>query len=299
MEINSITSFIEVIGDFKKDNPHTSFYFRGQKNGTKEGWNLIPGFYRMKGKYTQCEFFIHREEEYNCIYKFIEKNHEYINELDYDDLLGILNILQHYGFPTRLLDVTSNPLIALYFALEDICETDNPVVFMIGTKKCHSSYIVNKDLVEFYDKPKYEKSEITMVNANRNSKRIKQQNGDFILFYDNNDISTCEDFEVYELRIDLSKIDNLKNELDVLNINKYTVYPSLENEVRRFLNELNISKSVGEVVNKLEESLNKGASNIDNTLKNVANSRVDKNKKGIESQKNDGKKRIKDIKIIR
>ena len=38
--------------------------------------------------------------------------------------------MQHYGIPTRLLDITANPLVALYFACNKDFTTDGEVVFL-------------------------------------------------------------------------------------------------------------------------------------------------------------------------
>lgn len=71
-----------------------------------------------------------REHEKVMIDRFKRNAHLYLNHLPeaYDDL-SWLSIMQHHGAPTRLLDFTFSPYVALYFALED-GESDAAVYFI-------------------------------------------------------------------------------------------------------------------------------------------------------------------------
>ena len=56
----------------------------------------------------------------------------FANLTDFD----VLAKMQHYGLPTRLLDYTLNPLVALYFACETKPKVDGRVL-------CHGSFLLN------------------------------------------------------------------------------------------------------------------------------------------------------------
>lgn len=83
------------------DNQH--FFFRGQAN---EAWDISPGIFRGKLLSFESELMQMAYLRNPADFRNLGSNFERLAKL------------QHYGLPTRLLDVTSNPLVALYFACQ-------------------------------------------------------------------------------------------------------------------------------------------------------------------------------------
>ncbi len=103
--------------------------FRGQSNAE---WNLIPSLYRIKdtgiSSNTKKEEYEYAENSF--INRFFEEGFSYIPNIgrsfSNDRILA-----QHFGVPTRLLDWTRDPLVALYFAVDNPDEETDAAVFMI------------------------------------------------------------------------------------------------------------------------------------------------------------------------
>lgn len=103
-EIKSVTGFIDAISNILK-RPSSIHSFRGQRNSE---WSDNPALLRDPAKLLP--------HEYNAI-RDLQAVHpqEFYQDLNMFDRLVRM---QHYGLPTRLLDVSSNPLVALFFATE-------------------------------------------------------------------------------------------------------------------------------------------------------------------------------------
>ena len=271
--VGTISDLFKIILEFKSFFSAQQIYYRGQKNGRKEGWDLLPSFYRERKQNPKIPFYTDKKEEINAIYKFVEKNYDYFKEIDFSDLISIINILQHYGFPTRVLDVTQNPLVALYFALEQVENDDenHPVIYLLYAEKVNAAYMVNNELHDFYNENIEDKKRLyspILVNGSYLSDRIRSQKGDFILFYDETDIAKIPSFSVEEIAIEKSKVDNLKEELELIGISESTIYPSLSAETKKIKrNMLNTYMQKDFLRTGLEKSVN-----------NFSNPKVDVNR---------------------
>lgn len=107
--IKSIESLVSTINRFPNN-----YIYRGQ---ARAEWPLSSSLERVLGERWSMNS-AQRFEDY-ALDQFTRKFHLY-NHRDTvpTSKLGWLSLMQHHGVPTRLIDFTESPYVALYFALE-------------------------------------------------------------------------------------------------------------------------------------------------------------------------------------
>ncbi|MEZ1842142.1 FRG domain-containing protein [Pseudomonas putida] len=124
---DSVGTFIEHV--FRLNHGGREVFYRGHSNSKK--YRLEPSIFRR----DQEGNFIHRDAEDRMYRELLVSN-----SLDFSGDIYTLDRLvrmQHYSLPTRLLDITSNPLIGLYFCCKSNLNDDGEVIVL----SMESSYI--------------------------------------------------------------------------------------------------------------------------------------------------------------
>jgi hypothetical protein len=111
-----ITERVEAVEDLvhKLNSLPNNFVYRGH---AKESWILEPSLKRVFSADVPEEKL--RKAESFSLHQFKSKFHLYdTTNKTPSTKLEWLSLMQHYGAPTRLLDFTESPFVALYFAIE-------------------------------------------------------------------------------------------------------------------------------------------------------------------------------------
>lgn len=265
LTINSIKTLKEFTNFIEKQLPLSKdsiLWFRGSGRTT---YTLSPSIHRHATISAPDKII---ELEVKLMDRFNQRSVPFLQKpLDKKNDWEVLFFMQHYGIPTRLLDWSENPFIALYFALtsapfkvvhkkreyeEDACIwVLDPVAWNQESLK---DFSYNNGILSVEDhfvnsfKPRTPFENIREkpigIFGTHNSARIVSQRGVFTVFGKN--LKSIEATYVDEsfpqdcliqLLLPKEKILSLLNSLTSLGITDSVVYPDLEGlakEVRRF-----------------------------------------------------------------
>jgi hypothetical protein len=208
--------------DFKKDDP-LLLLFRGQKDST---WDLLPRIARPDLKFIGPDFL---KKEADIIDEFQRLSRPYIDPDLVSNPWDLLALAQHHGLPTRLLDWTTNPLVALYFAfIEQSDKIKYRMVWMLAIDKtaladCKKFTPFNTAKTVAF-KPNHVTQRIISQNGWFTAHRFIKTSNYFIKLNKNKDYKT----RLFEFPINNNARDEILTRLDTLGINELTLFPGLD-----------------------------------------------------------------------
>lgn len=227
-KINGVADLIKHLKEdrFKDGGP---VWYRGH---SIESWKLESGFERLKKPPKEISLV----NEFRQNANFLLDKHTPKNDFDW------LMLMQHYGVPTRLLDWTESPLVALYFAVEPEKKKDG-ALWVLDPGKLNTNTNAKKDpYIPAFEEKEYMADFETIkfdsgINAGlmpiaaiatRNNPRIQAQLGTFTISRSNTPIEGVGDrSHIIKYIIPSASKEKISDELKILGLGKFQIFPEL------------------------------------------------------------------------
>lgn len=220
--VNGVSEFVTAIQQLEQRHIAQWFY-RGHSNFA---YKLVPSMFRLD---TEGSFASWEEIEQYMIRTFICEATPHLAQIP-SDKLEWLALAQHHGLPTRLLDWSRNPLVALYFAVESHNDIKGDV-WCLGfpsTNNClpESTYLARRK---------------TLMNTNaiyypkHVSPRMTNQSGCFTVHDSPTPLNEDEEsfWQITRITIDCADKRHILNQLYELGIHRGFIFPDLDGLTHR------------------------------------------------------------------
>ena len=231
IEINSFQDFIRIVEDSTLTETDLTYpkkrivLFRGQNNNYK----LLPAIARNDSSKNT------KDKEVIILEELRLRSFGIIEDKELKDDWDWLVFAQHFGLHTRLLDWSSNPLVALFFACSDYSKikVDSYVYMFIGGEE----FLVDKKK----DNSPFEINATKILRPKPNNKRIVAQSGWFTVHrYSQKDkrfvnIESHGGFKdlVFEIKIPSNRKETFMEILNKMGINFQSLFPDEEGLCRQ------------------------------------------------------------------
>ncbi len=207
--IKSVQEFTNLI-----DGYDAGYIFRGHG---RESYTLIPSIGRFSKKATERGYDLYQKEGASLAI-FESEYLQYEKPLPTGKKWEVISLAQHHGLPTRFMDWSLSPLIALYFAVENN-SGENAAVYSLYTEKwLYTEELNNRDPFGIEEPWVYMPSHV--------SPRLRAQRGVFTI-----QPNITEELSmpgITKILIDKDYVNSIKWQLHKLGISAKTIYPDLD-----------------------------------------------------------------------
>jgi len=252
MNVKSLSEYITAIEDVNRKFSCNinEIWYRGLSN---ESYSLVPGVVWRN---------IDEDMHASMVVEFLTKGIIYDNNLPSFSGYDVYALMQHFGLPTRLLDWTFSPLIALYFALEKDEKNNDRIVWAINPAKLnklvvdfewflfpHDDFTCKQFNLDQYLPDTFGCDNGTLlpgpiaIQVQPKNRRIKSQSGCFTIHGTSKDtidkvFSDNKCNEIIKITINGSKTrEKMLSSLRLLGITEDTIYQDLPSLSKRIMRE--------------------------------------------------------------